>query len=80
MKKHQQKFRKVRDEMNRWDDLQSRLISLFNNASSIIQRLQLLQHSKNYASLNSLVGIGDALLTKQMESLELILLSLKRTM
>ena len=27
VKKYQQKFRKVRDEMSRWDELQSRLIS-----------------------------------------------------
>ena len=40
VKKYQQKFRKVRDEMSRWDELQSRLISQFNSASSIIQRLQ----------------------------------------
>ncbi|KAK7815435.1 uncharacterized protein CFP56_001564 [Quercus suber] len=56
VKKYQQKFRKVRDEMSRWDELQSRLISQFNGASSIIQRLQ------------------------QLESLEVIFLSLKRTM
>lgn len=40
VKKYQQKFRKVRDEMNRWDELQCRLISQFRNASSIIERLQ----------------------------------------
>jgi hypothetical protein len=40
VKKYQQKFKKVRDEMNRWDDLQSRLLSQFKNVSSIIERLQ----------------------------------------
>nr|POF10868.1 isoform 2 of u-box domain-containing protein 44 [Quercus suber] len=80
VKKYQQKFRKVRDEMSRWDELQSRLISQFNSASSIIQRLQVLQDSKNYGSLNCVAGIGDGLLRKQLESLEVILLSLKRTM
>ena len=140
VKKYQQKFRKVKDEMSRWDELQSRLISQFNSASSIIQRLQvlhsnsflsyyikpnfvfflyfylfvyivhvaepkifgtrawlllylfvcigfgivgcvqLLQDSKNYGSLNCVAGIGDGLLRKQLESLEVIFLSLKRTM
>ena len=36
MKKFQQKCRRARDEMDRWDELQSRLISQFVNASSII--------------------------------------------
>lgn len=40
VKKYQQKFRKIKDEMSRWEELQSRLISQFSNASSIIQRLQ----------------------------------------
>lgn len=39
VKKYLQKFRKIRDEMNRWDELQSRLISQFRDASSIIERL-----------------------------------------
>ena len=49
MKKYRQKFRKVKDEMSRWDELQSRLISQFNSASSIIQRLQVL-HSNSFLS------------------------------
>lgn len=40
VKKYQQKFKKIKEEMNRWDELQSRLISQFKNASSIIERLQ----------------------------------------
>ncbi|RVW50917.1 Uncharacterized protein CK203_071330 [Vitis vinifera] len=46
VKKYQQKFRKVRDETKRWDELQSRLLSQFRNASSIIERLQAIQNSK----------------------------------
>lgn len=116
VKKYQQKFKKVRDEMNRWDELQSHLISQFRNASSIIERLQVvlihiishifqlvsfifsnmvllfvstfsgvvgcdqvLQDPNNYGALNRVDGIVNAVLRKQMESLELILLSMKRT-
>lgn len=80
VKKYQQKFRKVRDETKRWDELQSRLLSQFRNASSIIERLQSIQNSKNYGTLKCIDGIGDAVLRKQMESLETILLSLKKTL
>ncbi|KAG2698103.1 hypothetical protein I3843_07G134100 [Carya illinoinensis] len=80
VKKYQQKFRKVRDEMNRWDELQCRLISQFRNASSIIERLQVLQDPSNYGALNCIDGIRDEVLRKQMESLEINLLSMKRTM
>ncbi|XP_059455560.1 uncharacterized protein At5g43822 isoform X3 [Corylus avellana] len=80
VKKYQQKLRKVRDEINRWDDLQSRLLSQFKNASSIIERLQVIEDSKNYGSLNCMDDIVNAVLTKQVESLEVILVSMKKTM
>ncbi|XVF09655.1 hypothetical protein REPUB_Repub07fG0113200 [Reevesia pubescens] len=79
IKKYQQKFRKAKDEMSKWNELQSRLVSQFRNASSIIARLELIQNSKNYASLNSVGGIEVAVLQKQMDSLQTILLSMKNT-
>ncbi|GMN52536.1 hypothetical protein TIFTF001_021683 [Ficus carica] len=80
IKKFQQRFRKVQEEMNRWDELQSLLVSQFRNASSIIERLQVLQDSKNYGSLNRVNGIKDAVLLKQMESLQNIFLSIAKTL
>ncbi|KAJ0025183.1 hypothetical protein Pint_09209 [Pistacia integerrima] len=80
VKKYQQKFKRLKEEMNRWDDLQSRLIVQFRNASSIIERLQVVQDCKNYSSLNSVAGVQAAVLRKQMESLQTILLSMKKTL
>ncbi|KAL0560894.1 hypothetical protein IC582_001311 [Cucumis melo] len=80
VKKYQQRFRKFKDEMDRWDELQVRLISQFQNASSIIGRLQLLQDPKNFGSLSGMDGIVEALLGKQMESLQLSFSSIKKTM
>ncbi|KAE8126044.1 hypothetical protein FH972_020797 [Carpinus fangiana] len=80
VKKYQQKLWKVRDEKNHWDDLQSRLLSQFRNASSIIERLQVIQDSKNYGSLHCMDDIVNVVLTKQVESLEVILVSMKKTM
>ncbi|XP_024970776.1 uncharacterized protein At5g43822 isoform X1 [Cynara cardunculus var. scolymus] len=80
VKKFQQKFRRVKDDMDRWDELQTRLVSQFRNASSIIGRLQLLEDPKNYGSLKNLDNIKDAILTNQMESLQKIMLSMNKTL
>ncbi|XP_009618641.1 uncharacterized protein At5g43822-like [Nicotiana tomentosiformis] len=80
VKKYQQRFRKVKEEMDTWIDLQSRLLSQFTNVSSIIQRLQVLQNSKNYGALRCVEGIQEAVLLKQMESLQIILISMNQTL
>ncbi|XP_076955045.1 uncharacterized protein At5g43822-like [Bidens hawaiensis] len=80
MVKKYQKFKKVKDDMDRWDDLQARLISQFRNASSIIGRLQLLEDPKNYGSLKNVDNIKDSILRKQLESLQTIMLSMTKTL
>lgn len=80
VKKYQQRFRKVKEEMGQWEDFQSQLLSQFTRASAIIQRLQVIQDSKNYSTLECVQGIKDAVLTKQMESLQTVLLSMNKTL
>lgn len=80
VKKHQQKFRKVKEEIQRWEELQSRLISQFSNASSIIHRVEVIGDKKYYGRLRGVDGIEKAVLQKQLESLGTILLSIKNTM
>ncbi|XP_021666070.1 uncharacterized protein At5g43822 isoform X2 [Hevea brasiliensis] len=80
VKKYQQRFRKVKEEMDKWDHHRSRLLSQFRNACSIIERLKVIQDSNNYGALNSVSGIVDAVLRKQMESLETIFLSMNKTL
>nr|GMD53670.1 uncharacterized protein At5g43822-like [Ipomoea batatas] len=60
-------------------ELHTRLLSQFANASSIIQRLQVIQGSKNYGALKCIQGIEDAVLAKQLNSLQTILLSMNKT-
>ncbi|KAL5699465.1 hypothetical protein ACHQM5_030363 [Ranunculus cassubicifolius] len=79
VKKYKQKFRKVKEEMDQWDRIQSRLLGQFRNASSIIERLQVLREPKNYGALKTVEGIREEILAKQMYSLEFIFQSLKNT-
>ncbi|KAJ0616993.1 putative casein Kinase 2 substrate [Helianthus annuus] len=80
VKKYQQKFKKVKDDMDRWDDLHARLLSQFRNASSIIGRLQLLDDPKNYGFLKDIDNVKDLIFGKQMESLQMIMLSMNKTL
>ncbi|GAB2300465.1 hypothetical protein Dimus_034507 [Dionaea muscipula] len=80
VKKYQQKFKRVREEMDRWDELQSRLLSQFTNASAIIERLQVIQEKKHYGALKCINGIQESVLQKQMDSLNTLLLSINKTM
>ncbi|EEF52885.1 conserved hypothetical protein [Ricinus communis] len=66
--------------MEKWDNFQSRLVSQFRNASSIIDRLQMIRESNNYGSLNCVGGIADVVMRKQMESLQTILISINKTL
>lgn len=77
IKKYQQKFRRVREELNLWKELQSLMIKQFSNAASVIKRLPLLRASENYGVLGC---IQDAVLTKQLESLQTIFQSMNNTM
>ncbi|XP_050217403.1 uncharacterized protein At5g43822 [Mercurialis annua] len=80
VKKYQQRFRKIKEELERWDNVQSTFVSQFRNASSIINRLQVIKDSKNYGTLNGVDGLANVVLRKQMESLQTILISMNKTL
>ncbi|CAA6663145.1 unnamed protein product [Spirodela intermedia] len=77
VRKYQQKYRKVEGEMKRWDELQSRLLSHFGSATSIIDRLEVLREKKNYGGLTCVDGVKETLLGKQLETLERIFSTMK---
>ncbi|KAG6433290.1 hypothetical protein SASPL_104898 [Salvia splendens] len=80
VKKYQRQFRKIKGEISRCEELQSRLISQFSNASSIIQRLQAFQILQNYEALRCVEGVEDVVLEKQMDSLQTIIITINNTM
>ncbi|KAL1544786.1 hypothetical protein AAHA92_21591 [Salvia divinorum] len=80
VKKYQRQFRKAKDEISQWEELQSRLISQFSNASSIIQRLQAIQKSHNYGTLRCVECIEGVVLAKQIDSLQTIIITINNTM
>ncbi|KAJ1698050.1 hypothetical protein LUZ63_006562 [Rhynchospora breviuscula] len=80
MRKLQQRYRRTLEEMEKWEEHQSYLLSSFANASSIIDRLQVLRESKNYGSLQNVSGIMEALLAKQLDSLETYFFQMRLTL
>lgn len=70
----------MKNEIDNWEELQTRLMSQFANASFIIQRLQVIQDSKNYGALACIQGIEDAVLAKQLHSLQTTLVSINKTL
>ncbi|ESQ44629.1 hypothetical protein EUTSA_v10003275mg [Eutrema salsugineum] len=77
IKKWQQKLRKAKEEMEKWEALQVRWVSRFSNASSIIQRLQVIQNHGSFGALRCVKGIEDAVLQKEMDQLKTLLLSMR---
>lgn len=80
VKKYEQKYRKAREEMDKWDALQLRLLKQFRNAAAIIERLEVLGDNENYGVLKAFSHIAKELPAKQVESLEIIFISMRSTL
>eukprot|EP00249_Psilotum_nudum_P001461 c13925_g1_i1 orf=458-1045(-) len=80
MRKLSQRYKRAKDETCKWDGLQSHLLSLFSNASAILDRLPVLVMKENYGALNDVDNITTDLPAKQVESLENIFLAMHNSL
>ncbi|CAM8999293.1 unnamed protein product [Rhodiola kirilowii] len=80
LKQFQQKYKKAKDELSRWEDLQTRFVSQFRAASDIIQRISVLQDSNNFGCLKNYPDMSNKVLGKKMGCLNKIMVLMNQTM
>lgn len=80
LKKFAQKYKRAKEEIDKWDNVQAEFVNIFGNAIVILERLPMLMDSSNYGSLKELEGMVNDLPAKQLESLENLFAALHQTL
>mmetsp|Transcript_29330 Transcript_29330/g.56297 ORF Transcript_29330/g.56297 Transcript_29330/m.56297 type:complete len:194 (+) Transcript_29330:384-965(+) len=68
--KYQSLYGKAREILLSWDATQALALALISNAANVIERLPALTAIINYGNLQAMPEVAEAVLSKQMESLE----------
>ncbi|BBM98706.1 hypothetical protein MPTK1_1g15600 [Marchantia polymorpha subsp. ruderalis] len=80
VRKYEQRFRRVKEEMSTWDALHGRLVKQYSNAAAILDRLPVLVAVENYGVLGNELSMARDLPAAQVESLELLFRAMTNTL
>lgn len=76
LKKIAHKYKRAKEEIDKWDSVQAQFVSLFGNAVAILERLPMLMDTNNFGLLKEMEGMVNDLPAKQLESLENLFVAL----
>ncbi|KAI5067136.1 hypothetical protein GOP47_0017664 [Adiantum capillus-veneris] len=75
-----QKYKRAKEEADKWHTLQTHFLSLFSSAVSILERLPILMDNSNYGVLEKVENMANDLPAKQLETLESLFSALHKTL
>eukprot|EP00250_Pteridium_aquilinum_P012146 c20534_g1_i1 orf=345-932(-) len=80
LRKFGQKYKKAKEEADKWNNLQTQFLGLFGNAVTILERLPMLMDTNNFGALKEVQGMVKDLPAKQLETLESLFIALHKTL
>ncbi|KAH7387588.1 hypothetical protein KP509_16G031200 [Ceratopteris richardii] len=79
LRKYAQKYKRAREEVDKWNQSQTHFLNLFSNLVSVLERLPILMDNSNYGVLEKVDGMVQDLPGKQLVTAESIFIALNKT-
>lgn len=80
LRKFAQKYKRAKEEADKWDNLQAQFLGLFGNAITILERLPMIMEIENFGVLKKVESMVRDLPAKQVETLESIFIALHKVL